>query len=154
MRGHYGFVDIVSCYCKSIKFREFCVWPYHFAVWNVLEHLSWRVGFVWRLWYLNLAVSRLAFYFRMQALYLAGFIFGESKETRVIKFSRKLSILQYHRNILAVHCNNVTNAKMGEIKFQWNNVHGEYHKMSYPRNTRLLQNCLSSIRRPTRTRYL
>ena len=46
---------------------------------NVREHLSWRFGFVWRSWYLNLASVSLALYFCMQALYLVSFILANRR---------------------------------------------------------------------------
>ena len=61
------------------------------------EHLSWWFGFVWCLRYLNLASVTSGILFSYAIIIFGEFNFGESKdphETRVIKFSRKLSILQ------------------------------------------------------------
>ena len=111
-------------YCKSLKFCEFHVSCFceikYCRMLNVREHLSLRFGYVRRSRFLNLASVTSGVLFSY-----ASCIFGESyfrkskepRETRVIKFSRKLSILQYHANILTVHCNNVTNEVCG-IKFQ------------------------------------
>ena len=65
---------------------------------NVREHLSWRFGNVWRSRFLNLASVTFGVLFSYASIIFGKFYFGESKEpreTRVIKFARKLSILQY-----------------------------------------------------------
>ena len=65
---------------------------------NVREHLSWRIGFVWRWQYLNLASVTSGVLFSYASVTFGEFYFGESeepRETHGIKFSRKLSILQY-----------------------------------------------------------
>ena len=65
---------------------------------NVREHLSWRFGFARRSRYLNLASVTSGVLFSYESIIFGEFYIGESKEpreTRVIKFSRKLSILQY-----------------------------------------------------------
>ena len=71
---------------------------------NVREHLSWRFGHVWRSRFLNLASVTFGILFSYASIIFGEFYFGESKEpceTRVIKFSRKLSILQY--SVLYLH---------------------------------------------------
>ena len=65
---------------------------------NVCEHLSWRFGYIWCLRCLNLASVKSGLLFSYASIIFGEFYFGESKEpceTRVMKFSRKLSILQY-----------------------------------------------------------
>ena len=65
---------------------------------NVGEHLSWWFGHVWRSRFLNLVSVTFGVLFPYASIIFGEFYFGESKEpreTRVIKFWRKLSILQY-----------------------------------------------------------
>ena len=65
---------------------------------SVREHLSWQFGYVWRSRFLNLASVMSGILFSYASIVFGEFNFGESKEpreTRVIKFSWKLSILQY-----------------------------------------------------------
>ena len=65
---------------------------------NVHQHLSWRFGYIWRSRFLTLASVTSGALFLYASIILGQFYLGESKEpheTRVIKFSRKLSILQY-----------------------------------------------------------
>ena len=69
---------------------------------NVGQHLSWRFGHVWRSRFLNLASVTSGVLFSYASIIFGEFYFSESKEpreTRVIKFSRKLSILQYYGNL-------------------------------------------------------
>ena len=64
----------------------------------MFEHLSWRFGYVRRSRFLNLASVTPGVLCSYASIIFGEFYFGESKEpheTRVIKFSRKLSILQY-----------------------------------------------------------
>ena len=73
---------------------------------NVREYLSWRFGHVWRSRFLNLASVTFGVLFSYASIIFGEFYFGESKEpceTRVIKFLRKLSILQY--SVLYLHIN-------------------------------------------------
>ena len=65
---------------------------------NVREHLSWRFGYIWSSLCLNLAsvTSGVLFSHASIRSIFGEFYLGESKEsreTRVIKFSRKLSIV-------------------------------------------------------------
>ena len=65
---------------------------------NVGKHLSLGIGFVRRWGYLNLASVTSGVLFSYASIAFGEFYFGESeepRETRGIKFSRKLSILQY-----------------------------------------------------------
>ena len=65
---------------------------------NVGEHLSWRFGYVWCSWCLNLASVTCGVLFSYARSIFGKFYFSESKEPRetcVIKLSRKLNILQY-----------------------------------------------------------
>ena len=64
---------------------------------NVGEHLSWQFGYVWRLRGLNLEGVTSGVLFSYASSMFGEFYFSESKEpheTRTIKLSRKLSILQ------------------------------------------------------------
>ena len=75
---------------------------------NVREHLSWRFGFVWCSQYLNLASVTSGILFSYASIIFGEFYFGELKaplETHVIKFSRKLSILQYSNWLNRTHFN-------------------------------------------------
>ena len=74
-----------SNYCRMLK---------------VGEHLSWRFGYVISSRFLNLATVTSGVLFSYASIIFGEFYFGESKEareTRIIKFSRKLSILQYRK---------------------------------------------------------
>ena len=60
--------------------------------------LSWRFGYIWCLTCLNLVSVKSGVLFSYASFIFGEFYFGKSKEpceTRIIKFSRKLSILQY-----------------------------------------------------------
>ena len=62
---------------------------------NVREHLSWRFGYVWRSRFLNLVSVTSGVLFSYASIISGEFYFSECMEpceTRVIKFSRKLSI--------------------------------------------------------------
>ena len=69
---------------------------------NVREYLGWLFGYVWRSRFSNLARHVWRSMFVRKSLYLASFILANLSETRVIKFSWKLSIRQQQRTMVYV----------------------------------------------------